>query len=257
MRVFKLTVAYDGTGFVGWQRQAAGTSIQGLLEDALRELEGRGVAVTGAGRTDAGAHALGQVAHVRLAREIEPADIVRAVNARLPPAVRVVDASVAPDGFHARFSAVAKTYRYRIWNHEVLDPFERAYAWHVPGPMLDVEQVAAASRRFEGRHDFAAFQGSGSDVPSTVREVFAADVRRQGALLTFEITGDGFLRHMVRAMAGTLVDVGRGHRTVAWIDDVLRSRDRAQAGTTAPAEGLFLVRVEYNERLLRRNPNVA
>src|SRR3982751_2562708 len=152
---FKITLAYDGTDFVGWQRQAAGTSIQGLLEEALRELDGRDVAVTGAGRTDAGVHALGQVAAFSLSRTIAPEALVRAVNARLPDTVRVLAAIEVPATFQPRFGARRKTYRYRIWNGDVISPFECAYAWHVPGA-LDVDAMDAAARAIEGRHDFAA-----------------------------------------------------------------------------------------------------
>jgi len=242
---FKITLAYDGTGFVGWQRQASGTSIQGLLEDALSDLDGRPVTVVGAGRTDAGVHALGQVAAFSLDREIGAEVLVRAVNARLPPAVRIVAAAEAPAGFHPRFSACAKTYRYRIWNGEAISPFERHYAWHVTGD-LDVERMAGAARLVEGRHDFAVFQASGSETQTTDREVFSSRLGRVSPeLIQYEIRGDGFLRHMVRTIVGTLVEIGRARRPVMWIDDVLASRDRARAGVTAPAAGLFLTRVDY------------
>jgi tRNA pseudouridine38-40 synthase len=245
MKTFKLTIAYDGTGLVGWQRQAAGISVQGLLEDAFSDLDGRGVAVTGAGRTDAGVHALGQVASVAIAREIDPPGILRAINVRLPPSIRIVDAVEAAPDFHARFDARNKAYRYRIWNADVMSPFERAYAWHVPSPMLDAAAMAAAARLLEGSHDFAAFQTAGGETHSSRRTVLASRVDRAGALITFEIVGDGFLRHMVRSIAGTLVEAGRGRRPASWLGDVLRSRDRAAAGPTAPPEGLFLVSVSY------------
>lgn len=270
MSTFKLTIAYEGTGFVGWQRQAAGTSIQGLLEDALRELDGREVAVTGAGRTDAGVHALGQVAAVSLERAIDPPTLIRAINARMPGAIRVLDAVEASASFHARFEARSKTYRYRIWNGDVMSPFDRAYAWRIAAPALDVEAMASAAMLVEGRHDFAAFQASGTDTRTTEREVFSSRLtsRRAGShaegkgpgfgggredlqvgpgtLITYEITGDGFLRHMVRTIVGTLIEVGRGRRPVAWLTEVIGSRDRAAAGPTAPAEGLFLVSVAYD-----------
>ncbi len=252
MPTFKITLAYDGTDFIGWQRQASGRSIQGLLEDAFRELDGRDVAVMGAGRTDAGVHALGQVAGVTLRRAIDADGLVRAVNARLPEAVRAVEASEVAETFHARFQARAKTYRYRIWNAEVLSPFERHYAWHIPAPRLDVDAMAAAALLFEGRHDLAAMQAAGSDVQTTERVVFASRVAdgvkepRDMALIAYEISGNGFLRHMVRTIMGTLVEVGRGRYPVEWVSAVLASKDRARAGPTAPAHGLFLVRVEYD-----------
>ena len=272
MTTFKITLAYDGTDFVGWQRQASGTSIQGLLEDALRDLDRRAVAVTGAGRTDAGVHALGQVASFSIDRAIEAGELVGAMNARLPATVRVLAAEPVPSTFHARFGAASKTYRYRIWNGDVLDPFVRLYAWHLIGA-LDVDKMAAAARLLQGRHDFAAFQAAGRPAATTERDVFssriihklsttedAEDTEGQsfpgtkdlcvprvlrGGDLIYEIRGDGFLRHMVRAIVGSLVEIGRGRRPIEWMSEVLASRDRTRAGPTAPALGLTLVEVEY------------
>ena len=261
MSTFKITLAYDGTDFVGWQRQASGTSIQGLIEDALRELDGRAVTVTGAGRTDAGVHAIGQVAGFALDRTIAGDVLVRALNARLPAEVRVVSAEEVPTAFHARFDARAKTYRYRIWNADIVSPFKRRYVWHLPGA-LDVDAMTAAARCLEGRHDFAAFQSAGSGTGTTERVVLSSLILRQTQderlpaslvlswskhepLIVYEITGDGFLRHMVRAIVGTLVEIGCGRRPISWMSEVLASRDRARAGPTAPPEGLFLVRVDY------------
>ena len=252
MPTFKITLAYDGTDFVGWQRQPEGRSIQGLLEDALRELDDRDVVVTGAGRTDAGVHALGQVAACTLQRTIGPDVVVRALNARLPREVRVLAAEETAASFHARFDACAKSYRYRIWNADVMSPFERRYAWHIAGA-LDVEGMNHAARLIEGRHDFSAFQASGSATKSSERVVFPAAVSAArvdapglvGRLITCEVRGDGFLRHMVRNVVGTLVEIGRGRRRVEWMGAVLASRDRSAAGPTAPPHGLHLMRVEY------------
>ncbi|MBW8861628.1 MAG: tRNA pseudouridine(38-40) synthase TruA [Acidobacteria bacterium] len=248
MAHFKITLAYDGTDYVGWQRQATGTSIQGLLEDALREFGDGDVAVSGAGRTDAGVHALAQVASFALVRAIAPAAVVRALNAKLPDAVRVMAAEEVPASFHARFDARGKTYRYRIWNGDVLPPFERRYAWHVPGA-LDVEAMRHAAALIEGQHDFAAFQSAGSDVATTTRNVYASTFVADGALLVYETVADGFLRHMVRALAGSLVEVGRGRHMPDWISRALASRERSAAGRTAPAHGLFLVQVHYADAL--------
>lgn len=268
---FKITLAYDGSGYVGWQRQAEGVSIQGLLEAALHELDDRHVAVHGAGRTDAGVHALGQVATFTLARAIGAATVLRAMNARLPEAIRVLEALDVDEAFHARFSARGKTYRYRIWNGEVVSPFERSRVWHVTGD-LDVDAMRAAARMLEGRHDFASFQAAGATTKSSERELFylklsttgdtgetgeksfagtGSDLRvvrapRGGELIVFEITGDGFLRHMVRTIVGSLVEIGRGRRDAAWLAAVFEARDRTRAGPTAPAAGLFLVRVDYD-----------
>src|SRR5712691_1838380 len=260
MPSFKITLAYDGTDYVGWQLQANGVSIQGLLEDALRALDQRDVRVTGAGRTDAGVHALGQVASFTIQRALTADAVVRAVNARLPGAVRVLSAEEVGETFHPRSGATMKTYRYRIWNGEVASPFERRYAWHQAGA-LDDEAMRAAARLAEGRHDFAAFQAAGSELKTTEREVLVSRIADCGsriadcgfpgttsairiphsAILEYEITGTGFLRHMVRTLVGTLVEVGRGRQPVEWITTVLASRDRMKAGPTAPPEGLFLV----------------
>lgn len=248
----KLTVAYDGTGLVGWQRQASGVSVQGLLEDALASLAGAPVTVSGAGRTDAGVHALGQVASVTLPRDLTTDVVRRAANMRLPPSVRVVDVERVDAQFHARFRSSAKRYRYRIWNGEVVSPFDRPFVWHIPSRPLDVDAMHAAVQRMVGTHDFASFQGVGTDVETSVRTLFSASVTAEpvpavgsGRLVSLDVRGDGFLRHMVRTMAGTLVDVGRGRRAPEWIDEVLAARSRASAGRTAPPEGLFLVAVEY------------
>jgi tRNA pseudouridine38-40 synthase len=261
LRTLKITLAYDGTEFVGWQRQPSGTSIQGLLEDALGALDGRAVAVTGAGRTDAGVHALAQVASFTLERDIDAATVVRALNARLPASVRVRSARLVAADFHARFAARAKSYRYRICNGPIISPFDRQYAWHIAAP-LDVDSMAAAARRLEGRHDFAVFQGAGSDVATTERAVTtsrvvvatedAGDAEGKASLITYEITADGFLRHMVRTIVGTLVEIGRGRRPAASIDMLLLARNRSAAGPTAPARGLFLVSVDYGEQTSRK-----
>ena len=256
MRTLKLTIAYEGTAYVGWQRQLNGSSIQGCLEAALVEIEGAPVTVVGAGRTDAGVHAFGQVASVQLRHQIVPDALVRAVNARLPLDIRVVAAAVSPEPFHARFDAIAKTYRYRLLHGAVMSPFDRRHGWHVGEP-LDHERMADAGRVLVGEHDFAAFQATGSSTRSTVRTLFELSVSRaqrdpwsvdgdtEGAVTLIEVRGSGFLRHMVRVIVGTLVEVGRGQRDRAAVEHSLRSRDRGSAGQTAPPHGLFLMRVEY------------
>lgn len=278
MGTYTITLAYDGTDFVGWQRQAAGTSIQGLLEEALAQLDQRAVSVAGAGRTDAGVHALGQRASFTLQRSIEGGALLRALNARLPEAIRVLAAERVPETFHARFGATSKTYRYRIWNTDVASPFERAFAWHVIEP-LDRRAMADAAGVLQGAHDFAAFRAAGGATRSTEREIFSSRViagvtpcatadgsiaatrevaagggaRLQPcdpALIVYEISGTGFLRHMVRNIVGSLVDVGRRRRPVEWLGEVLAGGDRTRAGPTAPAHGLVLVAVEYGARSL-------
>jgi tRNA pseudouridine38-40 synthase len=254
MTTFRITLAYDGTNYVGWQRQAAGISIQGLVEDALREVDGRHVAVIGAGRTDAGVHALGQVASCSLERSIASDELKRALNGHLPVDVRVTRVETADPGFHARLNAQAKTYHYRFCDTDVVSPFERQYLWHVPGG-LDVDAMNRAAQWLEGRHDFLSFQTVGGRLRSTERTVARSgvtrtrtgDARLQEGLLVYEVTGDGFLRHMVRAIAGTLVEIGRGRWPCDRMRDILAARDRRQAGPTAPARGLFLVGVDYGD----------
>lgn len=247
---FKLTLSYDGTAFVGWQRQAAGASIQGLLESALAALDGQSVVVAGAGRTDAGVHALGQVATCSLTRDTDAGTVLRAVNARLPPTIRILDVAAVSAAFHARFSSTSKIYRYRIWSGDVVSPFEFPYVWHLPSPMLDTDAMDAAARVLEGTHDFSCFQSAGSDTHTTERTVYSSRVRRGASLITYEVSGDGFLKHMVRAIVGTLVEIGRGRRTVSSLPEVMASRSRSSAGPTAPASGLFLVSVSYEEPVI-------
>jgi len=247
MRTIKLTLHYDGTGYVGWQRQASGVSIQGLVEDALRPIEGAAVAVHGAGRTDAGVHALAQVASATIASALPAGTLLRALNATLPPQVRVLGAEEVAGGFHARFSALAKTYEYRLVNAPLVSAFLYRYVWHVPPP-LDIAAMRAAAAPLAGRHDFAAFQGAGSGAASSVRTVLDLGWQDGGGFdlpLVFRITGDGFLRHMVRNIVGTLVEVGAGRTPVGQVETILASRDRTQAGPTAPAHGLFLTVVRY------------
>jgi tRNA pseudouridine38-40 synthase len=255
-RRYKIIIAYDGSRLVGWQRQAEGESVQGLLEAACSRLEGRPVTVHGAGRTDAGVHALGQVASVSLTRGHPPDVLVRAVNAQLPPDVRVLAVHEVPADFHARFSARAKTYRYLLRHAGVASPFERAYVWHL-ADALDIDAMRRAAAVLVGMHDFAAFCSRGSRVSHTTRTLVRSEILERpmtlhaldsasvGDLLAYEVEGDGFLRHMVRAIVGTLVEIGRG-RPAGSMERLLAGADRAAAGPTAPAHGLYLVRVDYD-----------
>jgi tRNA pseudouridine38-40 synthase len=263
MRFLKLTLEYDGSNYVGWQRQAEGVSIQGLLEDALAPFAGEAVTVHGAGRTDAGVHALGQVASVRTAATHDVQTLQRALNAVLPVDVRVTRIEDAPPGFHARFDATSKTYEYRIANGPYASAFEHRYVWHVPGT-LDLDAMRAGAGLLVGRHDFAAFQSTGGEVATTVRTIHSLSLecgspatgdiqpgQSAGTLkvecprLTVRVDGDGFLRHMVRSIAGTLVDVGLGRWPAAYVGEILASRDRTRAGRAAPPGGLFLIAVKY------------
>jgi tRNA pseudouridine38-40 synthase len=249
MRTLKLTIAYDGSRFIGWQRQARlpgeGESIQGLLEEVLARFEGGPVTVQGAGRTDAGVHALGQVASVRVTCGHDAATLTRALNAQLPDDIRVLSVTDVAEDFHARFSARGKTYQYRIRNAPLATPFDRAYVWHLPEP-LTLQAMAAAASLLVGTHDFAAFRSVGAAVATTVRTVTRSEWTQEDRLLTYHVSADGFLRHMVRAIVGTLVEVGRGWRSPEAVGALLRGGTRADAGPTAPPRGLFLASVDYD-----------
>lgn len=248
MTVFKLTLAYDGTEFVGWQRQANGRSVQALLEETFSRIEGASVTVVGAGRTDAGVHALGQVASVSLENGLAAPVLRRALNATLPPDVRVVAVEAASPDFNARFAAQTKAYRYRIVCGEFISPFDRNVAWHLP-VSLNVVEMKRAAAQLEGRHDFAAFQSVGSNVMSTERTVLSSQLtsvkKAETEEILYDVTGTGFLRHMVRAIVGTLVEIGAGRLQAGDLTEILASRDRHRAGPTAPAHGLFLMAVSY------------
>jgi tRNA pseudouridine38-40 synthase len=244
-RTLKITLAYDGTRFVGWQRQAEGESIQGLLEDALAKFEGGPVTAHGAGRTDAGVHARGQVASAAVSFPHPVDTLVRALNAQLPEDIRVLEVADAPADFHARFSARSKAYRYQLRAGSVGDPFTRAFVWQL-AERLDVAAMREAAAKLIGTHDFAAFQSAGTETSTTVRTITRSDIVLGGADMAYEIAGDGFLRHMVRAIVGTLVEIGRGWRPPASMAQLVDGGTRAEAGATAPPHGLCLVRVDYD-----------
>ena len=240
-------MAYDGTDYHGFQEQC-GTglaTVQEQLEGCLERLVGRTVRVTGAGRTDAGVHARGQVINFDAAGWPIPVKrIPLAMNGLLPADIVITEAEEVPDDFHARFSARAKTYCYTIWNQRIPSPFYRLYSTFVPVP-LDQWTMSAAASMLVGRHDFKCFQAAGSTVRDTVRELYRADVTRAGAMLYFVYRGNGFLYNMVRIMTGTLVQVGLGKAEPRSIKQILNSGNRALAGPTMPPEGLCLEHVEY------------
>ena len=244
----KLIVAYDGASFSGWQSQANRNGIQDYLEKAFQQICSKQVRVHGAGRTDAGVHALAQCAHVDLpSRRYEPERWVAALNGVLPSAIMIMRCRFVSQQFHARFSAKAKTYRYRVWNAAVLPPLETGRAWHVINH-LDFERLLLASQEFAGKHDFASFSANrGTPETNTARTIHAVRVRRAGPCLSLEFDGDGFLYKMVRMMAAALVRVGLHQSSAQEIAARLRAPRRViSAGrTAAPADGLFLVRVRY------------
>ena len=230
-----------------------GPSIQACLETALAEIEQGPVTVVGAGRTDAGVHAVAQVASVRIRRNMTPNVLLRAVNVRLPADIRVMRVDLAPPGFHARFDATAKSYRYRLLHGPVVTPFARRYGWHLRSP-VKIERMFDAANVLVGEHDFAAFQAAGSATKTTIRRLFALAVRPVGdddwwcdggSSTVIEVRGSGFLRHMVRVIVGTLVDVGKGVRDRCDVERALQRGDRGLAGPTAPPQGLCLMKVEY------------
>jgi tRNA pseudouridine38-40 synthase len=265
-RTLKLTIAYDGTNYAGWQRQANAQSIQAILEDEIAIIVGAHYPLNAAGRTDAGVHAAAQVASITIDHPISVEELSRALNARLKSGdIRVRSIEETFDRFDARIYAQSKTYRYAIWNGAHPSPFFRHVVWHVPA-RLDLDRMVEATKAIVGEHDFAAFQGRSSDVLTTTRKVLSAELVEMnihtdqpialsplepgmpdgdGRLLRFEITGTGFLRHMVRIMVGTLVDIGRGQLEVDDMAAIITSRDRRRAGQTAPPHGLMLWKVTY------------
>jgi len=246
VRTFRLTLEYDGADFEGWQVQPGGRrTVQGTLEHAIARVTLERVRCVGSGRTDAGVHAEGQVASVRLATGLAPDALRRALNGVLPPDVVVRALALAPDGFDARRHATGKLYRYALWNGPERAPLRRRRALQLQRP-LDLAAMRRAAAELVGSHDFASFQASGSDVRSTVRTLRRLDVSGQaGAAIALWFEGSGFLRHMVRNLAGTLLEVGSGRRDPEGMTVLLAARDRAGAGRTAPAHALTLVSVSY------------
>ncbi len=247
MRRIKATVAYDGTDFNGWQVQPGLPTVQAEIERVLGEIEGKAVHVDGSGRTDAGVHALGQVAAFRLENRIPCANLVKAMNRLLPRSIRILDAEETAEGFHPRYNAVAKTYEYRIWRGEICPPTLRLYVCHHPYP-LDESRMAEAAARLEGEHDFTAYSASDpSDAlgRSKVRRVFSSRFTRQEDLLVYRVRGSGFLKHMVRMMVGALVEAGKGNLTPDDIEARLAPGFEGKAGPAMPPQGLFLISVEY------------
>jgi len=251
MRSIKLTLAYDGTAYAGWQVQPGRKTVQGVLEAALEQVTGQSIRVVASGRTDAGVHALGQVASFQTKSRLAADVFARAMNAELPHDVAVLAAVDVPEGFHALRDAVRKRYRYVIHDGPVRDVFRRRYCWQHHG-RLDAEAMDRAARLLLGRHDYSSFQSSGAERQTSVRTIHEIAVwRGQGGdahVITLAVEADGFLYNMVRAIVGTLVEVGRGARSESWVGEVLAAADRGAAGPNAPPQGLFLVRVDYPYR---------
>lgn len=259
-RNLKLTLAYDGTEFAGWQVQPELATIQGTLASAIGRLTGENVLPQGSGRTDAGVHALAQVASFFTTSPIPTENFLKALNDILPASIRVLEVAEAPAEFHARHSARTKTYRYRIFREPVCSPFLARYVWHFPYP-LDEQAMGRAADAVVGEHDFSSFaavdperdarlgqeetRGKSQIVCSNVRAIFSSDWEREGDELVYTVRGNGFLHHMVRNLVGTFILVGKGTLKAEDIGRILEARNRTAAGATAPASGLFLVSVEY------------
>jgi tRNA pseudouridine38-40 synthase len=242
---YKIVLAYDGTDFSGWQRQPDARTVQGVLESALLKILRRRISVHGAGRTDAGVHAMGQVASFRARTRLTDRDLFRALNAVLPDDVRLISLERTAPHFHARKSAASKTYQYRIFNAPAINPFVHRYVLHIPY-RLNVGAMRKAARMFEREADFTAFSSNRELHP--VRNVRHSGLVRRGDELIYTIVSSGFLRYMVRGIVGTLLEVGRGKIVPSEIDDIFNHRERSLAGPTAPAKGLCLIRVDYPPR---------
>ena len=250
LRNIKLVLAYDGTEYCGWQVQPDACSIQGTLASAIGRITGEKVLPQGSGRTDAGVHALAQVASFTTQSPIPAENLVIALNDVLPPAIRVTAAAEVAADFHARKSARAKTYRYRIFRGDICPPFLARYVWHYPFP-LDEKAMIAAGEQVTGEHDFTSFaavdpeRGREEESPSNVRQIYGSGWRRDGDELAYEVRGNGFLHHMVRNLVGTFILIGKGTLSPSGLESILAARNRSAAGATAPASGLCLVSVEY------------
>ncbi len=244
MATFKLILEYDGSGFAGWQRQADQPTVQGALEQALQQMTQQPTPLVGAGRTDAGVHALGQVASFRSDRPFRPEEWRRGLNGLVPESICVRAVEPVADDFHARYSARGKLYEYRVLNREDRAALDRTRVWHLQRP-LDEAVMQEAGALLVGRHDCSSFRGPQSDTENPICDIQRMTVRRDGELIRMEVYADRFLKQMVRAIVGTLVEVGMGKRPPASLKDILFARDRSAAGRTAPPHGLYLIRVDY------------
>lgn len=244
MRTIKLTIEYDGTNYSGWQSQPNGLAVQQVIEDALLQLAGETVRLRSSGRTDAGVHARCMVASFTTTRDLPLRAFVEGGNRFLPDDIAILTASEVPAGFRAIRDALTKHYRYSIYNSPIRSPLRRFTSWHVR-EALDMPAMEAAARYFTGRHDFSSFRASNCAAKTTVRRIDSVNVSREGDLIYIDVIGEGFLKNMVRVMAGTLVDIGRGRFAPEYIGWLLQNPDRNKAGVTAPACGLCLMDVTY------------
>lgn len=243
MRNLKLTIQYDGTKYCGWQKQPNASGIQGTIEYAIYEITKEKVNITGSGRTDAGVHALGQVANFKTKSRIPANRIPDALNAKLPKDISIIDCQEVSEDFHSRYSATGKIYRYLIYNKPYRSPLYKDISYHVRYD-LDIQKMRSEAKSLVGTHEFKGFMSSGSSVKDTVRTIHNITIEESGDLIALEVEGNGFLYNMVRIIVGTLVDIGRG-RIDKSMEEIIASKDRGEAGHTAPAHGLFLKKVHY------------
>jgi len=245
MRNIKLLIEYDGTSYLGWQVQPKGPTIQGILEEKLGLLTGEKIQLFGSGRTDSGVHAICQVAHFKTGSSMDTHRMQRALNSLLPPDIVIQKMEEVEESFHARRHSKSKVYEYRILNRNLRSVFHRGYVWHIP-QKLDFKEMEKATQYLIGEHDFSSFRSVGSPTRTTVRKVTRAEWKRgRSGLVRFEIEANGFLKQMVRAIIGTLVEVGKGRMNAVEFRRILESKERSKAGPTAPAHGLFLKEVKY------------
>ena len=240
----KVVLEYDGSGFAGWQQQATGRTVEAELKRALRSITGKAITVYAAGRTDAGAHAEGQVVNFHTDGRIQPRRMLAALNARLPEDVAALSAEEVPNDFHARYSARWRRYRYRYLDRLSRPALERGRCWHVRGP-LEVDAMSRAARALIGKHDWTTYCSASEPPDARVREMRSAQVTRRGDGIELELVAEGFLRGLARSIAGALAEVGRGKQPPEWVGKILETRDRRQAPRTAPAGGLTLMEVIY------------
>ena len=245
MRNIRLLIEYNGTNYQGWQVQPKGPTIQGMVEEKLALITGEAVHLIGSGRTDSGVHAFGQVANFKTKSQLNIHSIQKALNSLLPPDIMIRRAEEVEEGFDARKQSKSKVYEYRILNRELRSAFDHEYAWHIP-QKLDLEEMRKATRILIGEHDFSSFRSVGSPTRTAIRRVIRAEWKKgQDGFIRFEVEANGFLKQMVRAMVGTLVEVGKGKIDSEEFRKILDSRNRKEAGPTAPAHGLFLKEVKY------------
>lgn len=244
MRTIKLTISYDGTGYRGWQLQKNGVTVQEEIEKAIEKVFGKHSRLYGASRTDSGVHAKAQVAHFKTAKPIKTSNIALALNSVLPSDIAITKAEDVPSDFHAQFDARSKIYKYNILNSRSRDPFREKYSWRVPYN-LNVPLMRREAKELEGKHDFRSFRARDKVERDPVRKIFYVRISKKKDNITITIEGNGFLYNMVRNIAGTLVDIGRGYLPEGSMKQILKSKDRAAAGPTAPPQGLFLTEIKY------------